>query len=98
MAKHSQTKSWQQPMNCLGVSDHFVELALNGLTNTIKQEYVDVHCRDDDLSKSDYKGGFSYNNRKKWKNENEKKNIYPLKMLKFYPIYLHSYKIISNNT
>ena len=73
MAKHSQTKSWQQPMNCLSVSDHFVELALNGLTNTIKQEYVDVHCRDDDLSKSDYKGGFSYNDRKKWKNENEKK-------------------------
>ena len=94
MAKHSQTKSWQQPMNCLSVSYHFVELALNGLTNTIKQEYVDVHCRDDELSKSDYKGGFSYNDRKKWKNENEKKQHLPTENAQILP---HLSTLIQNN-
>ena len=34
MVKHTQiTTRWQQPTNCLSVSDHLVELALKGLTN-----------------------------------------------------------------
>ena len=98
MAKHSQTKSWQQPMNCLSVSDHFVELALNGLTNTIKQEYVDVHCRDMICQSLTIKVVSVTMIGKSEKMKMKKNNIYPLKMLKFYPIYLHSYKIISNNT
>ena len=32
MAKHTQTIRRQQPMNCLGVFDQFVELVLNGLS------------------------------------------------------------------
>ena len=31
MLKHTQTIRWQQRMNCLSVSDHFVGLALKGL-------------------------------------------------------------------
>ena len=32
MAKHTQRIRWQQPKNCLSVFDHFVNLALKGLT------------------------------------------------------------------
>ena len=31
MVKHTLTICWQQPTNCLGVSDHFLKLALKGL-------------------------------------------------------------------
>ena len=37
MAKHTQTIRRQQPMNCLGVFDHFVGLAINGLTSSVKK-------------------------------------------------------------
>ena len=32
MIKHTQTIPRQQPMNCLSVTDHFVGLAIKGLT------------------------------------------------------------------
>ena len=35
MVKLTQTIRWHQPMNCLSVLDHFVGLALKGLSSTI---------------------------------------------------------------
>ena len=35
MVKHAQTIRWQQPTNCLSVFDHFLGLALKGLTLNI---------------------------------------------------------------
>ena len=34
MIKQTQTIRWQQPTNCLSVFEHFVKLALKGLTRT----------------------------------------------------------------
>ena len=34
MVKQTQTIRWQQPTNCLSVFEHFVKLALKGLTRT----------------------------------------------------------------
>ena len=36
MVKHTQTIRWQQPTSCLSVFDHFVKLALKGLTVLLK--------------------------------------------------------------
>ena len=33
MVKHTQTVRRQKPTNCLSVFDHFVELAIKGLTS-----------------------------------------------------------------
>ena len=35
MVKHTQTIRREQPTNCLSVFDHFVKLALKGLTVTV---------------------------------------------------------------
>ena len=35
MVKHTQTIYRRQPTNCLSVFDHFVELALKGLTGSL---------------------------------------------------------------
>ena len=40
MDKHTQKIRWQQPRNCLSVFDHFVGLALKGLSNVTR-------CSDD---------------------------------------------------
>ena len=40
MVKHTQTISWQKPTNCLSVFDHFVKMALKGLSN--KFEMLDL--------------------------------------------------------
>ena len=32
MVKHTQTIRWQEPKNCLSMFDHFMGLALKGLT------------------------------------------------------------------
>ena len=34
MVKHTQAIRWLQPMNCLSMFDHFVELALKALSST----------------------------------------------------------------
>ena len=34
MVKHTQKIFWQQPTNCLSVFDHFVGLALKGLSQS----------------------------------------------------------------
>ena len=40
MVKHAQTIRRQKPMNCLSVFDHFVVLALKGLTVGKMQAFV----------------------------------------------------------
>ena len=48
MAKHIQTIRWQKPTNCLSVFDHFVGLALKGLTCfsnvLVRTIYGESHC------------------------------------------------------
>ena len=39
MVKHTQTIRWQQPTNCLSMFEHFVGLALKGLTH-----FVSMFC------------------------------------------------------
>ena len=41
MVKHTQTIRGQKPTNCLSMFDHFVELALKGLTP--KQDFTSLH-------------------------------------------------------
>ena len=38
MVKHTQTIHWQEQTNCLIVFDHFVELALKGLSQFNKRK------------------------------------------------------------
>ena len=50
MAKHTQTIRRLLPTNCLGVFDHFVGLALTGLTNTLLLKSFEVINRINSLN------------------------------------------------
>ena len=41
IAKHTQKIHWLLPTNCLSVLNHFVELALKGLKNRLKNQKMD---------------------------------------------------------
>ena len=56
MVKHTQTIRRQQPTNCLSVFDHFVGLALTGLSDPVLAIYIydssliHVYLLDTDIS------------------------------------------------